>query len=70
MVCEAKIEDGTICYKNEQENLLVFVVGESKFCSAIENELKGMKQGETKTLILEPKEAFDLHNDNLVAEIS
>ena len=30
---------------------------------------KDMKQGETKTVTLEPKDAFGIHNDELVAEI-
>lgn len=69
LVCEAKLEDGATCFKNEQENPLVFIVGEGKFFPAIENELKDMKQGETKTVTLEPKDAFGIHNDELVAEI-
>jgi FKBP-type peptidyl-prolyl cis-trans isomerase 2 len=69
LVCELKLEDGTICYKNEQENPLVFIVGEGKFFPAIENELKDMKEGETKTVTLEPKDAFGIHDDGLVAEI-
>lgn len=48
---------------------LVFIVGEGKFFPAIEKKLKDMKQGETKTVTLEPKDAFGEHNDDLVAEI-
>jgi FKBP-type peptidyl-prolyl cis-trans isomerase SlpA len=69
LVCEAKLDNGATCFKNEQENPLVFIVGEGKFFPAIENELKDMKQGETKTITLEPKDAFGIHNDDLVAEI-
>lgn len=69
LVCEAKLEDGTICFKNKQTNPLVFIVGEGKFFPAIENELKDMKEGETKTVTLEPKDAFGIHNEGLGAEI-
>ena len=69
LVCELKLEDGTICYKNEQEKPLVIIVGEGRFFPAIEKELKDMKQGETKTVTLEPKDAFGIHNNGLVAEI-
>lgn len=69
LVCELKLEDDTICYKNEQENPLVFIIGEGKFFPAIEKELKDMKEGETKTVTLGPKDAFGIHNDDLVAEI-
>ena len=69
LVYEAKLEDGTTYFKNEQENPLVFIVGEGKFFPAIENELKDMKEGETKTVTLEPKDAFGIRKDDLVAEI-
>jgi FKBP-type peptidyl-prolyl cis-trans isomerase 2 len=69
LVCELKLEDGTICYKNEQEKPFMFIIGEGKFFPAIEKELKDMKEGETKTVTLEPKDAFGIHNNGLVAEI-
>jgi FKBP-type peptidyl-prolyl cis-trans isomerase 2 len=69
LACEAKLEDGTTCFKNEQTNPLVFIVGKGMFFPVIENELKDMKQGETKTITLEPKDAFGIHNDDLVAVI-
>jgi len=67
---EAKLEDGTVCYKNDEEKPLEFIVGEGKFFSAIENEMKGMKERESKTMTLEPKDAFGLHKDDLVVEAS
>ena len=70
ILCEAKLEDGTVCYKNDEEKPLEFVVGEGKFFSAIENEMKGMKEGESKTMTLEPKEAFGQYKDDLVVEVS
>lgn len=69
LVCEAKLENGKTFFKNEQKNPFVFIVGEGKFFPAIEKELKDMKQGETKTVTLEPKDAFGIHNDDLVTEI-
>lgn len=69
LVCEAKLENGKTFFKNEQKNPFVFIVGEGKFLPAIEKELKDMKQGETKTVTLEPKDAFGIHNDDLVTEI-
>jgi FKBP-type peptidyl-prolyl cis-trans isomerase SlpA len=70
LICEAKLEDGTICIKNEQDKPYIFTVGEGRFLPAIEKELKDMKIGETKTITLEPKDAFGVHNDGLVTEIS
>jgi len=69
VLCELKLENGKTFFKNEQKNPFVFIVGEGKFFPVIENELKDMKQGETKTVTLEPKDAFGIHNDGLVTEI-
>jgi FKBP-type peptidyl-prolyl cis-trans isomerase 2 len=68
ILCEAKLEDGTVCYKNDEKNPLEFTIGEGKFFPAIENKMKDMKEGETKKVTLEPKEAFGQHNDDLVVE--
>jgi FKBP-type peptidyl-prolyl cis-trans isomerase 2 len=68
ILCEAKLEDGTVCYKNDEDSHLVFVVGQGKFFSAIENKIIDMKQGETKTVTLEPKDAFGQHKKDLVVE--
>lgn len=69
IVCEARSEDGELCYKNEKENPLELVVGEGKFFPVIENELKDMKVGEVKTVTLEPEDAFGPHLDDLVIEV-
>ncbi len=66
ILCEAKLEDGTVCYKNKEENPLEFVVGEGKFFPAVEDSMKGMKKGESKTITLEPKDAFGDHKEDLV----
>ncbi|KYK29177.1 hypothetical protein AYK20_00505 [Thermoplasmatales archaeon SG8-52-1] len=70
LFCEAKLEDGTVCFKTQQEKPLIFIVGKGTFLPAIEKELKDMKIGDTKTITLEPKDAFGIHNDDLVTDIS
>ncbi|HID25632.1 MAG TPA: hypothetical protein EYP23_04130 [Thermoplasmata archaeon] len=70
IVCEARSEDGELCYKNEKENPLELVVGEGKFFPVIENELKDMKVGEVKTVTLKPEDTFGPHLDDLVIEVS
>ena len=67
--CEVKLENGDICFKNEEENYIQIVVGEGKFFPLIENELKNMEEGETKTITLEPKDAFGPYLDDLVMEV-
>lgn len=69
ILCEAKLENGEICYKSDTENPIELVVGEGKFFPAIEKALQEMGEGETKTLTLEPEEAFGLHLDDLVIKV-
>jgi FKBP-type peptidyl-prolyl cis-trans isomerase 2 len=66
ILCEAKLEDGTTFYKNNEENLLAFIVGEGKFFPGVEDSIKGMKKGESKTISLKPKDAFGEYKDDLV----
>ena len=69
IVCEAKLEDGELCYKNDKDNLIELIVGEGKFFPAIEKALQEMTEGETKTLTLQPEEAFGPHMDDLVIKV-
>jgi peptidylprolyl isomerase len=67
--CEIKLENGDLCFKNEEENYIEIVVGEGKFFPQIENELKEMEEGDTKTINLEPKDAFGPYINDLVMEV-
>lgn len=69
ILCEVKLEDGTVCYKNEEKNPLEFVLGEGNFLPEIESTLQGMKEGETKTITVEPEDAFGPYIDDLVVEV-
>jgi FKBP-type peptidyl-prolyl cis-trans isomerase 2 len=69
ILCEAKLENGELCYKNDNENPIELVVGEGKFFPAIEKALQEMKEGETKTITLQPEEAFGPHMDDLVIKV-
>ena len=67
--CEAKVEDEAVCFTTEEEELLELVVGEGKFFPALETELTGMKEGETKTVALEPLDTFGPHLDDLILDV-
>jgi len=78
ILCEIKLEDGALCYKNDVENPIEFTIGEGKFFPKIESKLINMQEGESKTLTLEPDEAFgqriddliiDAHKDSLQTEV-
>jgi FKBP-type peptidyl-prolyl cis-trans isomerase 2 len=66
--CEIKLENGDVCFKNEEENYIDIVVGEGRFFPLVERELTNMKEGETKTITLEPKDTFGPYIDKLVME--
>lgn len=66
---EGKLESGQVFYKNDGSHSLV-VIGKNQVFPALEKELVGMKIGETKTIQLEPTEAFGQHIDDLLMSIS
>jgi len=69
IICEAKLETGELCYKNDSDNLIDLVVGEEKFFPAIEKALEDMGEGETKTITLEAADAFGPHVAELVIKV-
>ena len=66
---EAKLETGEIVLKTEEEKPLEAVVGDGNIPKSIEKNLVGMKEGETKTVTLEPDEAFGPKIDDLVIDL-
>jgi peptidylprolyl isomerase len=70
ILCEAKLETGELCYKNNTEDLIEIVVGEGKFFPLIEKALQDMAEGDSKVVTLEPDDAFGPHVDDLVIKVS
>jgi peptidylprolyl isomerase len=69
IVCEAKLENGELCYKNDTQNPIEIVIGEGKFFPVIEKALEEMAEGQSKELTLEAEDAFGPHNDDLVIRV-
>ncbi len=69
ILCEAKLENGEIYYTWGEDNPLEIVIGEGTFFPAAEEKMKNMKEGETKTITLEPDEAFGPYMEELVLEV-
>jgi len=65
---EAKLENGEQCFPDDNKNTIELVIGEGKIFSSIENGLKEMKEGETKTITIEPNDAFGPYMENLVMD--
>ncbi|HUT00708.1 MAG TPA: FKBP-type peptidyl-prolyl cis-trans isomerase [Candidatus Thermoplasmatota archaeon] len=69
ILCEAKLETGELCYKNDAENLIQIVVGEGNFFPVIEKAMQEMTEGESRVLTLEAEDAFGPHVDDLIIKI-
>ena len=69
LLCEATLESGELCYTNNAQNPIEFVVGEGKFFPLIEHALHDMTEGETKVITLEAEDAFGPHIDDLVIKV-
>jgi FKBP-type peptidyl-prolyl cis-trans isomerase 2 len=67
--CEGRLEDGTVVFKIQEETPFQLVVGKGKFFPVVENELKDMKEGESKEVSLTPKDAFGHRMEDLIVEI-
>ena len=67
--CEAKLENGIVCFKSEEDETVDFIVGEGEFHPRVEKALIDMQEGENKTLSLEPEEIFGHYVDGLVKEL-
>lgn len=69
IIFEAKLESGETILKTEGENALALVVGSGEIPISIEKALIDMKVGESKTVTLEPTEAFGPKIDDLVIDL-
>ena len=66
---EAKLETGETVLKTEEEQPLEIVVGGGTIPKSIEQILIDMNEGETKTITLEPTEAFGPKIDDLIIDL-
>ena len=69
IVFEAKLETGEVVLKTEENKPLEIVVGDGNIPKTIEQTLKEMDEGETKTVTLEPIEAFGPKIDDLILDL-
>ncbi len=65
---EGKLENGQIFYKKDNKNVLI-EIGKNQIFPTIEKELLGMKIGDTKTITLEPKDAYGEYNEKFSMNI-
>jgi len=64
-----KLADGTIFDASPEDSPLSFIIGREEVVKGFEAAVLGMAQGETKTVIIEPDQAYGESNPALIEEI-
>lgn len=64
------LDDGTEFDSNLERSPLEFVVGEGRMIDGFDSAVIGMAVGETKTVRLEPSEAYGESDPSLIVELS
>jgi len=69
ILVEAKLDSGEIVLKTEDEKPIEVVVGDGNLPKSIEKILFDMKEGETKSINLEPTQAFGPKLKELIVDL-
>ena len=64
-----KLNDGTVFDSSVGRDPLQFKIGDKKLIAAFEQCLVGMQVGESKSITLEPEEAYGMYRQEMVAEV-
>lgn len=70
VVYQGILEDGSIFDGSEEDEPLVFVLGEDSVLPGFEKAIVGMEIGEQKTVRVPPEEGFGLHLERLVDNLA
>jgi len=65
-----KLADGTVFDASPEDTPLSFIIGREEVIKGFEAAVLGMSQGETKTVIIEPDQAYGELNPALTEEIN
>ena len=65
-----KLADGTIFDASPEDTPLIFIIGREEVVKGFEAAVLDMAQGETKTVVIEPNQAYGEHNPALTEEIN
>ncbi len=64
-----KLADGTIFDASPEDSPLTFIIGREEVVKGFEAAVLGMAQGETKTVIIEPDQAYGESNPALIEKV-
>ena len=65
-----KLADGTIFDASPKDSPLSFIIGREEVVKGFEIAVLGMSQGETKTVVIEPGQAYGESNPERIEEIN
>ena len=64
-----KLQDGTVVATTEGKEPVTFQMGSKAMMPAVQSQIVGMEEGQTKTLTLGPEQAFGQSNPEAIKEI-
>lgn len=70
VIYQASLEDGSVFDAAEEDDPLIFVLGEGDVLPGFENAVLGMQVGERKLVQVPPEEGYGLHEERLIDEVS
>ena len=70
VIYQASLEDGSVFDAAEEDDPLIFVLGEGDVLPGFENAVLGMQVGERKLVQVPPEEGYGFHEERLVDEVS
>jgi len=70
VVYQGTLEDGSVFDSSDEDEPLMFVLGEDSVLPGFEKAILGMEIGEQKTVRVPPEEGFGIHQERLVDEFS
>lgn len=64
-----RLTDGTVCISTVDRRPLQFVIGRGRIIPGVEQAVIGMRPRQTKTITVEPRDAFGIHREGMLIRI-
>ncbi len=64
-----RLDDGSVVGEVGKKNTLKFTLGEGKLLKGLEEKILGMEKGESKSIVLSPREGYGEYNKELVLRL-
>ncbi len=64
-----RLDDGSVVGEVGKKNTLKFTLGEGKLLKGLEEKILGMEKGESKSIVISPREGYGEYNKELVLRL-